>query len=479
MIKHISTYRVMIVMLAAMLLVISCQKKYPGNVESADEVVLKSIKIVNAGASGNETVQGVVDEVNKTISFPRIDPATNFTAIKFQAEMSNGAVLDHDAYTFNFNEGESAKSQIIKVVNNKRFREYSVTLRLLIPVFGADFTKPTITDYTNNTLGNPLYPDFTGQLTRWTGFDGQQVLVVARTATGPHLLRVDDLKNNVINRIPLNLTGVSGGTYAYSSGAQVNGHTYICNLSTSAASALKIYHWSDPSQPPTVIGQIIPANSGMVGARYGDNMSVNLDQNGNGYMFFGDNNGGAVNIRDILRVRVTNYTTLSDPTSLSAHAGVTAWMTMTQVPNTGDYILTGYAAPIRLVSESASLSFALSNTAVPLNGTDARVFTFNQERYLIMTGAARTAADAVVLYVYDITQGSTTKEALEIFNEKADKSWVYQYPLLGPSNGAPGTQSGFYITKDAEGKDQKLTLFAASADAGFVIIDFPKKTLDD
>lgn len=477
--EHIYKYRVMIVTLAAMLLVVSCQKKYPGNVESPDEVVLKTIKIINVGASGNEVLEGVVDEVTKTVWFPRIDPATDFSKIKFQAEMSNGAVLDKDSYSFVFNEGESAKSQIIKVVNNKRFREYAVTLRLLVPVFGADFDKPQIFDYSNNAMGNPRYEDFTGQLTRWTGFDGQHVLIVARTATGPHLLKVDDLRTNTINPIPLNLTGVTGGTYAYSSGAQINGHTYICNLSTSATSALKIYHWTDPSQPPTVIGNFIPANFGVVGGRYGDNMSVNLDENGNGFMYFGDNNGGAVNIRDILRIRVTNYTTLSDPTSLSPHAGVTAWMTMTKVPNTGDYILTGYSAPIRLVNESAALSFALSNTAVPLNGADARVFTFNQERYLIMTGAARAASDAVVLYVYDITQGSNTKEALEMFNERADKSWVFEFPLLGPSNGAPGTQSGFYISKDADGNDDKLTLFAASADAGFVLVDFPKKTLDD
>lgn len=477
--KYISKYWMIIASVLIMQLVISCQKKYPGNVESSDEVVLKSIKIINVGASGNQVLEGVIDEQWKTVTFPRIDPQTDFSQVKFQAEMSNGALLDKETYAFAFGEGESAKSGIIKVVNNKRFREYSVTLRLLIPVFGADFDKPAITDYTNNTLGNPIYSDFTGQLTRWTGFDGNHVLIVARTATAPHLLKVDDLKKNIINRIPLNLSGVSGGTYAYSSGAQINGHTYICNLSTAATSALRIYHWSTPGEAPTVIGNIIPANFGVLGGRYGDNMSVSLDANGNGFMFFGDNNGGAVNIRDILRVRVSNYTTLSDPTSISAHAGITAWMTMTQVPNTGDYLVTGYAAPIRLVNESGALSYALSNTAVPLNGTDARVFTFNQERYLVMTGAARAAADAVVLYVYDITQGGSTKEALEIFNAKADKSAVYEYPLLGPSNAAPGTQSGFYISKDANGNDDKLTLYAASADAGFVIIDFPKKTLDD
>ncbi len=474
--KRILQYKIIFVILAAVLFATSCQKKYPGNVDSPYEVVLKAIKIVNAGPSGNQVVEGVVDEVTKTVWFPRIDPATDFSAIKFEAEMSEGAQLDKESYAFEFEEGESAKSIIIKVVNQKRFREYLVTLRLLVPVFGADFDKPTLYDFSNNAT---KYPDFTSQLTRWTGFDGEYVLIVSRAATGPHLLKVSDLKNNVINPIPLNLTGVSGGTFAYSSGAQINGHTYICNLAGSATAQLKIYHWTDPSQPPTLIGNITPADHGVAGGRYGDNMSMDLDENGNGYMFFGDNNGGAVNPRDILRVKVTNYTTLSEPTSIPAQAGITAWMTMTKVPGTGDYIQTGYAAPIRLVNEAGVVDYALSNTAVPLNGADARVFTFNQERYLIMTGAARAASDATDFYVYDITQGSNTKEALEIFNEKASKPQLYKFSLKGASNAAPGTQSGFFITKDGSGNDEKLTLFAASTDAGFIIVEFPKKTLED
>ena len=479
MINYISKYPVMMLAALTMLLITSCQKKYPSNIDSPDEVVLKSIKIVNAGANGNTVIEGVIDENRKTVTFPRLDTLTNFDAIKFQAELSNGAVLDQETYAFEFGEGEAAKTNVIKVVNNKRFREYFVTLRLNIPVFGADFEKPTHIDYTNNSIGNPIYPDFTGQLTRWSGFDGEYVLVVARTATAPHLLKVEDLKNNAINRIPLNLTGVTGGTYTYSSGAQIKGHTYICNLTTSATSPLKIYHWASPSEPPTLIGNFTPSAFGVLGARYGDNMSVGLDENGNGFMYFGDNNGGAVNIRDILRIKVTNYTTLSDPTSIPAHPGVTAWMTMTRVESSNEYVLKGYAAPVRLVNESAGLTFALSNAAVPLNGADARIFSFNGERYLILTGAARAASDAVVLNVYNITNGGTVKEALENFEKKVDKSPVFSYSLLGPNNAAPGTQSGYYIIKDQQGNDDKLMLYAASADAGFVIIEFPKKSLDD
>jgi len=474
MVKYIAKYWVIV---ASMMLVFvsSCTKDYPKNMDSPDEVVLKSIKIVNAGAAGNTVVEGTIDEDKKTVSFPRLSTETDFSQIRFEAEMSNGAKLDQPSYAFNFAEGESAKSQVIKVVNNKRFREYMVTLRLLVPVFGADFGKPTIFDYTNNSLGNPIYPGFVSTLIRGTGFDGEHVLIVQRTSTvsKPHLLKVSDLKQNIISPIYLNMTGVAGGTFDVNVGAQVNGHTYIANLSSnSAGSPIKIYHWTDPTAAPQLI-----TNFGAIagaGTRYGDNMSVNLDENGNGSIYLGDQA-----ISKIVRFTVTNYTTVSDPIVLPNATGSSVAMSFNQVGNSADYIYTGFDAPIRLASESAAISYSLSNTAVSMRGCDARVITFNDERYLIMTTAARYASDAVVLYVYDITKGSTTAEALQLFNERTDKSPVFQYSLLGPVNTAAITQTGWHVTKDADGKDDKLTLYSASTDAGFVIIDFPKKSLDD
>ncbi len=462
--------------LAAVMLICfnACQKDFPKNVESDDEVVLQSIKIVNAGENGNTVVEGVIDENKKTVSFPRLDTLTDFSNIKFEAVMSGGATLDQASYSFDFGAGEASKTNAVKVVNHARFREYLVTLRLDIPVFGADFGKPVIYDYTNNELGNPVYPSFVSLNTRGTGFDGQHVLIVTRAAGGSHLLKVSDLKQNKIEPIPLNLTGVSGGTYTVNVGAQVNGHSYIANLSGGQASPFKIYHWTDPAAAPDVIANLNIATIPGAGVRHGDNMSVNLDENGNGFMYFGDNA-----VSKILRLKVTNYTSISDPTVLTNASGSSYVMSFNRVGKTADYIYTGYDAPIRVASESAGITYALSNTAVPIRGSDARVISFNGERYLIMTTAARSGSDAVVLYVYDITRGSSTVEALTLFNERADKSPVYQYALLGPANSSPGTQTGWFITKGEDGKDEKLTLYTASADAGFVLIDFPKKQQTD
>lgn len=478
---HISKYRVMVITLAAMLLVISCQKKFPENVDSPDEVVLKSIRIVNAGPNGNTVLEGAIDENRKTISFPYADTLTNFSDIKLEAVASNGASLENAELQFDFKEGapyfvdsRTSLTKIIKVINNKHFREYALTLRTKVPPFGADFEKPQIYDYTSNPFGNPLYPSFTGAATRGSGFDGEHVLVVSRAAGGPHLLKVSDLKNNVINPTPLNQTGVSGGTFAVNVGAQVSGHTYIANLSgNSAANPLKIYYWVNPSVPPQLLwNSVIPDG----GVRLGDNMSANLDVNGNGYFYFGDNAATR-----LVRLKVTNYTQISDPVAFTAAAGQSYVMGFNRVANTSEYIYKGYLGPVRVANESAAVSYSLSNTAVPERGTDAHVINFNRERYLVMTTAARSGAEAAVLYVYNITKGKTTTEALEEFNGKpaADRAPVYEYPLFGTAGPNCFLQTRWHITKDTDGRDSKLTIYSAYTDAGFVVIDFPIKTLDE
>lgn len=451
----------------------SCTDNYPVNIDSPDEVILKSIKILNSGSDGNTVLEGRIDENTKTIWFPRIDPETNLSAIRFQAEMSDGAKLEKESYIFDFEEGKDSKTIVIKIINNKRFREYFVTLRLNIPVYGADFGKSQIYDNTNNELGNPIYPTFISMSTRGSGFDGKHVLIVTRAKGLSHLLSIEDLMKGEIKPIPLNLNGVAGGTFPVNCGAQINGHTYIANLSGGLASPLKIYHWTDPAQAPQVIANINKSTIPESGKRHGDNLSVSIDKNGNGYMFFGDNAA-----TQILRLKVTNFTEISEPTILPTQSGVTAFMNMNRVGNTDEYLLTGFDAPIMVTNSSGVLAYKMDNNSIPMRSSDPRVVYFNNERYLLVTTAARRGEDAVVMYLYDITKGSNITEALKIF-EAGEKKPLYQYSLLGPVNTAPSTQTGWYVTKDEQGKDDKLMLYAASTDAGFVIVEFPKKSLED
>src|SRR5690606_5680711 len=113
----------------------------------------------------------------------------------------------------------------------------------------------------------------------------QQILIGNRAA--PHVLNISDLKTGVINKMQLNMTNVSS-TY---SGDFVNGHSYLVGLSgANDAAGLKVFHWANPNAAPEMIVNVttIP---GAGTSRYGDNFSANLDNQGNGYFFLGNNAG--------------------------------------------------------------------------------------------------------------------------------------------------------------------------------------------
>jgi hypothetical protein len=59
----------------------SCADDFPVSVESDKFVELKSISIVNAGAQGNEILEGTINESTKIITFPRLDTLTDFSAV--------------------------------------------------------------------------------------------------------------------------------------------------------------------------------------------------------------------------------------------------------------------------------------------------------------------------------------------------------------------------------------------------------------
>lgn len=453
----------------------SCKDDLPSPMESAaNYTVIKSIKLLNTGAAGTQILEGVVDENKKTISFPRIDPDTDFQNLKFDAVLSDGAKLDKEAYSVAFAEGDAEKTIVIKVNNEPRYREYFVKLRLKIPVFGADFSKVSVFDYSNNELGNPTYASFTAGNVRGSGFNGKYVLVVDRgNGTNPHVLKVEDLKKNIISPIKLNAgAGFIGGTFTTHSGAISGNHIYVANLSGSGASPLNIYHWTDPTAPAQQI--LNTTTESVVGGsfRFGDNMSVNLDENGNGNISFVDNAGMRV-----LRYNVTNYTNISNPTFYpTGLANVGSWASLNQVSGTSNFIFTGHQAPVRVVSESGNVLYQA--TAYPERLSDVRVITFNGSRYLMGITAARTGSDATVFNVYNITKGETITEALQNF-DNAGGTATFSFSLAGPVNAYTASTTGWSVIKDAEGADDKLLLYAATADAGFVFFEIPKSKLED
>ncbi len=459
----------------------SCKDDLPGAIDSSDKfTVLKSIKIVNSGEDGNTVVNGTINEDTKTITFPRLDTLSDFSNVKFEAELSNGATLDKTSYSVPFAEGESERTIVIKAVNQPRYREYFVKLRLKVPVFGADFEKGNVYDNSNNAIGNPIYPTYVGLATRGGAFDGDYVMVPSRQGSvNPHLLKVSDLKQGVINKINLNTSGITGGTLAIQTGAFANGNLYVFNVSN--ASGFKMYFYRDYktnlNSSPEVITVPVDNLPPATNTRFGENTSVNLDANGNGYIYMPNNP-----IQVILRLKVQNYTEVVERTVIPLPASsVTFGVSFNQIGSTSQYLCTSYGSPLYVVSESGSVAMNVPSSIFEATAADARVVYFNNERYLMYMTSGINNSSATVFKVYDITRGNTIEEALTIFSAQSElaRKPIYEFSLNGGANNAPITRTSWKVEKDDKGEDSKLLLFATASDAGFTIFEFPKKVLGE
>ena len=435
---------------------------------------IHAIRITNAGAEGNKVVEGSIDEESKTINFPRLDVQTNFSALAFEADLSKGAVLKEPVMDFTMDEETAEKTSILRIVNNNRYKEYFVKIRKRMPVFGADFEQPTVYNFS----GDQIYADFSDAgSTRCASYDGEHVLVVSR-ATKPHLLKVSDLKQGKINKIELNLTGVSGGTFPYNMGSIVKGRVYLSTLSGAPASPFKIYYWDNPtdvSKAPVVAANINVATIEGAGARHGDNASYNIDEEGNGYIFFGDNKATS-----FMRVPVSNYETIdqSQIRIFPSRSDATMVTNVCRIGNTDKYLWGGVRVPVTLVDEGVS---PIYQSSIAGEAVSPKVVEFNKERYLVVCTAGFGGASkaSIALEVYNITKGATIEEALQNFDEGENHNPVYQFKLGGSGNGNALAQTDFYIEKDEQGNDVKLCLFAARTGSGFVICEFPIKKEED
>jgi hypothetical protein len=346
-----------------------------------------------------------------------------------------------------------------------------------LSVKGADFDNGVVFDYSLNATGNDIYPDFKAENTRSADFDGKHVLIVSREGgDNPTLLTLNSvMTNNTSAAISLNKTGVAGGTYNISAGRLAQGHVYICNLTTEIGSAennkLKIYHWATPTSVPEKIVDFDRTANGasVVSGRYGDNMSVNLDASGNGYIYLVEHVSGT----QILRFTVSNFTNVSAPTRLNAPVASSYYGSYNQVDGSdNEYLLTSTRAPLMLVDKDGTELYKLNANAIPLRATDARIIYFNSARYLIFTtGCAATSDEKPTFYIYNLSSGFNTISALSEF-EMGDKVPLFKFSLHESSTQA---NSAAYSASSGWGiVDDKLYTFGAAPRAGFSVFEFPE-----
>lgn len=364
------------------------------------------------------------------------------------------------------------------------------------PTPGADIASAVVHDFSVATGNAPA--EFAAENTRGTDFDGEHVLVVSRNDDGsafPHLYKVSDLlADNAGNKIALNTTGIEGGTHVVSSGSLNHGHIYICNLTTTlnADAPLKVYHYADANATPEVwswdgvLGVTEDGDTIGAPARLGDNISVNIDESGNGYAFFCGQEGSA---EKVYRVQITNFNQFSNPTELILDVPFPYYGYINEAPEAGQYVFTShYMAVIRLMDadgtplmEDVELD-ATESGLNPRSGVDPHVIMFNRGRYLVFStpyNNGKRIGAGPGLFVQDITDGIDTKAALikwseMLYDEEIFWEPTYHYSLDPTEPDANKTVGACAAQCNAAEVDGKLVVFTAATKAGFALIEFPK-----
>ena len=365
--------------------------------------------------------------------------------------------------------------------------EYEVSFSAS-PTPGADWSKAVVHDF--SIASNNRYPDFDEEYTRGGDFDGEYVLIANRTA--PKLFRIEDLLNNsVANPLPLDLTGIEGGTFPVSAGRLTQGHIYLCNLAaTPDAYPLKVYHYATPNSKPEVVlewdgtGLENPDPEiyaeYIFNARLGDGISIDLDESGNGYVFFFK---GQDADDKFIRFTVTNFTQFTDVKELKMPAAANYYAMMNKV-GPDQYLLTSAAKDILwLLDHDANMIREVSCNGTPIaHACDPRVIEFNRSRYLMLSNARQMAWwEPEGVNVYDISEGNDLVAALVKLDEH------FSYDEDEPEEGVTPIEPIYNFTMDSEAKsggcaalcnckivNGKLVIFTAAPRSGFAIIEVPR-----
>ena len=361
--------------------------------------------------------------------------------------------------------------------------EYEVTFASS-PTPGADFTQAIVHDFSIVT-GN-VYADLAEEFTRGGDFDGEYVLLANRTA--PKLLKVADLLNDdASSPILLDVTGIEGGTHVVSAGRLSHGHIYLCNLATKAddveggAGPLKVYHYASLTATPEVIvnwnGTGITNSENDYTGRIGDNISINLDENGNGYAYFFKQEAD----NKFFRFSVTNFTNFSAPTEFELPAVCNYYGMMNQVGDNQYLFTSSYVAMMWLFDADANIlrefewaSMGEGDDAINVNhGCDPRIIEFNRSRYLMLSNARRFLYWANEgIHVFDISEGNDNISALVKLQDQQDAETlfpIYSYEMPGEV-----VSAACVALCNAAEVDGKLVIWAAAPHVGMCLVEVPK-----
>ena len=333
------------------------------------------------------------------------------------------------------------------------------------PTAGINFGAPIIHDFTVNST---MHPSFAAEITRSADFDGEYVLIVDRNE--PKLYKAADiLASNTLTPILLkpDHLAVEAGveTFAISSGQLSHGHIYLCNLAQ-AGEKLRVYYYDTPTSDPQKVLEYTNTIT-----RFGDNITINVDENGNGYAYFIRQDPGD----KIVRFEITNFTTFSEePLVIDPSINVSYYANYNQIGNFDRYLLSSTTTPmVQLLDKSGVLIYEVEMVANPggvdaRKGTDMHIAEYNKGRFLLMTSGRRFAYEpASSLFIYDITEGFDLVSSLVAFKENHPEP-VFKYEMDAPFSVAPSANTAWAVVNN------KLVVFTAAPHCGFALIEFPR-----
>jgi hypothetical protein len=249
----------------------------------------------------------------------------------------------------------------------------------------------------------------------------------------------------------LNMTGVSGGTFALNMiGVASDGAIYGANLTADASSSsspFRVYRWANETAEPTLVFAGNPGGTGAL--RFGDSFAVR-GSGASTEIIAGQNSGGTT----LFHLGTTDGTTFN-PTSIAVPGITNGDLRLGLAFGEGDTILAKQGGPLRYISydvatASATLnaSFTLSNVGssvvAPLAAYSDYVVAYGytssataQSINLYSLSGLATDAGNLPLASLAFGAGNANINAVGAVSFNADGSVVY---VVAPNNGVAAFQ---------------------------------------
>jgi len=313
--------------------------------------------------------------------------------------------------------------------NTSQFLKFSLMflLSVLISFISLDVVEAQVTPLWQRSKAN-------GNLPAFFGSNSERGLAYGYVE-GKHRLYV--IKNNpatvlILNALNgdslgiLNVTGISGGTFALNDvEVSQDGVIFGCNLTTSAStSAFKVYMWSNESASPVQIIDYIGADY-----RLGDLFTVVGSVSDNSVAIYAAQSGGA---------NVVKFTTTDGGTTWSSSvitvSGFTNLGTLPKIyPTSSGFWTNGNGQNLRQLSSAGALVGATDLNLVPSNSNSLVYFSSGGREFVVQflygpsTAVTTTTSYFERAFILDVTGG---------YSQVANVGYT---PFLGDNTNTNGT----------------------------------------